>query len=63
MTEELMFKLIVQAVKELQKKSNISEDAATDKILDGMRAMPIGSVGDKDLFVLMLKSVIELESN
>ena len=62
MTEELMFKLIVQAVKELQKKSNISEDAATDKILDGMRAMPIGSVGDKDLFVLMLKSVIELES-
>ena len=63
MTKETMFKLIVQAVKELQKKSNISEDAATDKILDGMRAMPIGSVGDKDLFVLMLKSVIELESN
>ena len=63
MTEETMFKLIIQAVKELQRKSNISEDDATDKILDGMRAMPIGSVGDRDLFVLMLKSVIELESN
>jgi hypothetical protein len=63
MTKETMFKLIVQAVKELQKKSNISEDEATNKILDGMRAMPIGSVDDKELFVLMLKSVIELELN
>ena len=63
MTKETMFKLIVQAVKELQKKNNISEDEATNKILDGMRAMPIGSVDDKELFVLMLKSVIELESN
>jgi len=63
MTEETMFKLIVQAVKELQRKSNISEDDATNKILDGMRAMPIGSVGDRDMFILMLKSVIELELN
>jgi hypothetical protein len=63
MTEELMFKLIIQAVKELQRKNNISEDDATDKILDGMRAMPIGSVGDRDMFILMLKSVIELELN
>jgi len=63
MTKETMFALITKAVKVLQKKSGISEDAATDRVLDGMRAMPIGSVMDEKLFRAMLSAVVELESN
>jgi hypothetical protein len=63
MTEELMFKLITKAVKELQNKSNISEDDATEIVLNGVRAMPVESCMDIDLFKLMLNSVIELELN
>jgi hypothetical protein len=47
----------------LQKKSGMSEDAATDRVLDGMRAMPVGSVMDEKLFRAMLSAVVELESN
>jgi hypothetical protein len=63
MTEELMFKLITKAVKELQNKSNISEDDATEIVLNGVRAMPVESCMDIYLFRLMLNSVIELELN
>jgi hypothetical protein len=63
MTKETMFALITKAVKVLQKKSGMSEDAATDRVLDGMRAMPVGSVMDEKLFRAMLSAVVELESN
>jgi len=63
MTEELMFKLITKAVIELQKKTNISEDDATEIVLNGVRGMPVESCMDIDLFRLMLNSVIELELN
>ena len=63
MTKEKMFALITKAVKVLQKKSGMSEDAATDRVLDGMRAMPVGSVMDEKLFRAMLSAVVELESN
>jgi hypothetical protein len=63
MTKETMFKLITKAVIELQKKTNISEDEATEIVLNGVRAMPVESCMDIDLFKLMLKSVIELELN
>jgi len=59
--KEKMFKLIASAVKDLQKRGGISEDAATGKILSGLRACADESVMDLTLLPLLLQSIVEME--
>ena len=58
---EKMFQIIGRAVVTLKVKGNMSEDAATTIILDGMKALPAESVMDLFLLPTLLESIIELE--
>jgi hypothetical protein len=58
---EKMFQIIGRAVVTLKVKGNMSEDAATTIILDGMKALPAESVMDLALLPTLLESIIELE--
>jgi hypothetical protein len=60
---EKMFQIIGRAVVTLKVKGNMSEDAATTIILNGVKALPAESVMNLSLLPMLLESIIELELN
>jgi hypothetical protein len=59
--KEKMFELIATAVKDLEKRGGVTEDIATGKVLDGLKASPKEMVMDLDVLPLLLLTIIDLE--